>query len=282
MVYARCPLDATVLHDSTANSLHDNSTGLSHLLGPFEFGPSGSGSRHNNFVQPPMLPRGLDFQWSWYRTPRSPIELQELSGLVELVTHLHLTNDSDKWTCVLSDSKDFSVRAMRIHISNTTSLLPEVPYRWNNILPSKVNISSWRIFHRRLPTRLNLDKRGIDLDSVLCPICNDNPESEDHIFVECCIAKSTWFEFQGNGVVAMDGDDRRRWRPLFIDLNDLLPVDDDDVARARRAQANDPVTNVDSEWTTQELNFWILPSPPPHISVFTVGALFAADYLTVS
>ncbi|GKF75412.1 hypothetical protein Tco_0224856, partial [Tanacetum coccineum] len=65
-------------------------------------------------------------------------------------------------------------------------------------------------------------------------------------------------------------------------------------ARARRAQANDPVTNVDSvmglsiycvlliEWTTQELNFWILPSPPPHISVFTVGALFAADYLTVS
>ncbi|GJU73335.1 putative RNA-directed DNA polymerase, eukaryota, reverse transcriptase zinc-binding domain protein [Tanacetum coccineum] len=79
MVYARCPLDATVLHDSTANSLHHNSTGLSHLLGPFEFGPSGSGSTNNNFVQPPMLPRGLDFQWLWYRTPRSPIELQELS-----------------------------------------------------------------------------------------------------------------------------------------------------------------------------------------------------------
>ncbi|GJW87974.1 thaumatin-like protein 1 [Tanacetum coccineum] len=99
------------------------------------------------------------------------------------------TNDSDKWTCILSDSKDFLVKAMRIHISKTTSLLPAVPYCWNNILPSKVNISSWRN-HRRLPTRLNLDKCGIDDDSVLCPICNDNPD----IFVECCIAKSTCLE----------------------------------------------------------------------------------------
>ncbi|GJU73336.1 RNA-directed DNA polymerase, eukaryota, reverse transcriptase zinc-binding domain protein [Tanacetum coccineum] len=239
---------------------------------------------------------------------------------------------------------------MRIHISNTTSLFPEVPYRWNNILPSKVNISSWRIFHRRLPTRLNLDKRGIDLDSVLCPICNDNPELEDHIFVECCIAKSTWFEFQGSGAVAMDGDGRRRWRPLVIDLNDLPPVDDDDVVhlfsagiealkslkqmiqllivaesvervycipvteyswfrprrqRSRRLQieTQEPVI-VGEQGASFSLTDSIapppppppsspsfncpicfepiLPPPPPHISVFTVGALFAADYLTVS
>ncbi|GJW62186.1 hypothetical protein Tco_0111521 [Tanacetum coccineum] len=142
MVYARCPLDATVLHDSTANSLHHNSTGLSHLLGPFEFGPSGSGSRNNNFVQPLMLPCGLDFQWSWYRTPRSQIELQELSGLVELVTHLHLTNNSDKWTCVLSDSKYFSVKVMRIHISNTTSFLPAVPQSYEE-LKQMIQLLMW-------------------------------------------------------------------------------------------------------------------------------------------
>ncbi|GJZ52405.1 putative RNA-directed DNA polymerase, eukaryota, reverse transcriptase zinc-binding domain protein, partial [Tanacetum coccineum] len=191
-LFALCPIDANFRHDTTSNLLHHNSTGNSHLLGPYEFGPNGS--RNNNFVQTPMLPRGLQFQWSWYRTPRSPNELQELNGLVELVTHLHLTNDSDKWTCFVSDSKDFLVKAMRIHISKTTSLLPAVPYRWNNILPSKVNISSWRILHRRLPTRLNLDKCGIDLDSVLCPVCHDSLESEDYIFIHCCIVKSTWLE----------------------------------------------------------------------------------------
>nr|GEV94752.1 cytochrome P450 [Tanacetum cinerariifolium] len=116
MVFARCPLDAHVHHDTT-NSLLRNNTGNSHLLRPLEFGPNGS--RNNNFVQP--LPRGLTFQWSWYRIPRSPSELQELNGLVELVTHLHVTNDSDKWTCFVSDSKDFSIKAMRIHISKTPS-----------------------------------------------------------------------------------------------------------------------------------------------------------------
>ncbi|GJS44128.1 DNA-directed DNA polymerase [Tanacetum coccineum] len=131
-----------------------------HLLGPFEFGPNGS--TNSNLVQPPMLPRGVEFQWSWYRTPRSPNELQELNGLVELVTNLHLTNHPDN-----------ALQRLKIFL---------------------VNISSWRILHRRLPTRLNPDKCGIDLDSILCPICNNSLEPEDHIFVECCIAKSTWLE----------------------------------------------------------------------------------------
>ncbi|GKC69920.1 RNA-directed DNA polymerase, eukaryota, reverse transcriptase zinc-binding domain protein, partial [Tanacetum coccineum] len=81
---------------------------------------------------------------------------------------------------------------MRLYISTANHPSSTTQSRWNKYLPSKVNISSWRIKNQRLPTRLNLDKRGIDLHSVRCPICDDDLESENHIFVECIVAKDTW------------------------------------------------------------------------------------------
>lgn len=81
---------------------------------------------------------------------------------------------------------------MRLYISKANHPSTIIPSRWNKYLPSKVNISTWRIINRRLPTRLNLDKRGVDLHSVRCPICDDDLECENHIFVECTVAKDTW------------------------------------------------------------------------------------------
>ncbi|GJV97750.1 hypothetical protein Tco_1549327 [Tanacetum coccineum] len=41
------------------------------------------------------------------------------------------------------------------------------------------------------PTKINLDMRDIDLDTLRCPVCDDDLESEDHIFAKCCIAVDT-------------------------------------------------------------------------------------------
>ncbi|GKA47256.1 putative RNA-directed DNA polymerase, eukaryota, reverse transcriptase zinc-binding domain protein [Tanacetum coccineum] len=43
-----------------------------------------------------------------------------------------------------------------------------------------------------LPSRVNLDHRGIDLDSVRCPLCNDDIETETHAFVNCSLARCIW------------------------------------------------------------------------------------------
>ncbi|GJW54616.1 RNA-directed DNA polymerase, eukaryota, reverse transcriptase zinc-binding domain protein [Tanacetum coccineum] len=70
--------------------------------------------------------------------------------------------------------------------------LPSSNYKWNNLLPSKVNITTWRISIQRLPTRINLDKRNVDLDSVRCPICDDALETEQHVFVSYNLAGKIW------------------------------------------------------------------------------------------
>ncbi|XP_071694541.1 uncharacterized protein [Rutidosis leptorrhynchoides] len=62
----------------------------------------------------------------------------------------------------------------------------------NNLVPKKVEIFVWRSMRGRLPVRLELDKRGIDLHSVRCPVCDDNLESVDHTLISCRQASEVW------------------------------------------------------------------------------------------
>ncbi|GJS70033.1 RNA-directed DNA polymerase, eukaryota, reverse transcriptase zinc-binding domain protein [Tanacetum coccineum] len=38
----------------------------------------------------------------------------------------------------------------------------------------------------------NLNARGIELHSIRCPLCDEDIETEEHIFVRCKIALDTW------------------------------------------------------------------------------------------
>ncbi|PWA44518.1 RNA-directed DNA polymerase, eukaryota, Reverse transcriptase zinc-binding domain protein [Artemisia annua] len=109
---------------------------------------------------------GLVYNWSWLRPIRSEPDLAELEDLCILVAHLRLSDNQDKWECIIDNSRTSTVKGMLsqiTHLSTNTSL---IPIRWNSILPSKANILTWRIANMRLPTWINLDYRDIDLDSI--------------------------------------------------------------------------------------------------------------------
>ncbi|GJS87764.1 RNA-directed DNA polymerase, eukaryota, reverse transcriptase zinc-binding domain protein [Tanacetum coccineum] len=63
---------------------------------------------------------------------------------------------------------------------------------WDKTLPRKVNIFMWRLKIDRLPRRLNLSSRGIEIPEISCPSCNGNVESNHHIFFGCEFAKEVW------------------------------------------------------------------------------------------
>jgi len=67
-----------------------------------------------------------------------------------------------------------------------------VATRWNRYVPKKVNIHIWRVLLDRLPTRINLENRDIDIPSSFCPCCELEVEHLDHLFVHCEIAARTW------------------------------------------------------------------------------------------
>nr|GEY51542.1 ATP-dependent DNA helicase PIF1-like [Tanacetum cinerariifolium] len=62
--------------------------------------------------------------------------------------------------------------------------------RWVKTVPIKVSILSWRTRLDRLPTRVNLIMRGVNMDSSLCPVCNSVQEDSNHLFFLCDLGKS--------------------------------------------------------------------------------------------
>ncbi|GJS97287.1 retrovirus-related pol polyprotein from transposon TNT 1-94 [Tanacetum coccineum] len=100
----------------------------------------------------------------------------------------------DRWRWALHESGDFTVKEL-------TKLVEEKILDvnnegdstiWNKWVPKKVNIFVWRALKGRLPVREELDKRGIDLDTLLCPSCGDVVESCSHCLVMCNFAMSVW------------------------------------------------------------------------------------------
>nr|GEV05064.1 hypothetical protein [Tanacetum cinerariifolium] len=99
-----------------------------------------------------------------------------------------------RWKWTLNDDGVFMVKEL-------TKMIEEKILRvenggqvtlWNKLVPKKVNIFIWRALKGRLPVREELDKRGIDLDSLLCPCCDTVVESCNHSLVLCKLALSLW------------------------------------------------------------------------------------------
>ncbi|GJU97915.1 retrovirus-related pol polyprotein from transposon TNT 1-94 [Tanacetum coccineum] len=127
----------------------------------------------------------------------------------------------DSWRWSLHPSGQFSVSAFRAIIDSKLLGYLGSKLRCNNLVPGKINILAWRIRNYRLPTRANIDKRGIDIHSILCPFCEEQIEDEDHIFALCPFSRNIW-------------DLIRKWWgldviPLDTALNVLEMADDGDL-----------------------------------------------------
>ncbi|XP_071739470.1 uncharacterized protein [Rutidosis leptorrhynchoides] len=131
--------------------------------------------------------------WNWSRAPngRSLAELTELNNLVSTIS---LSNKPDTWKWNLDQSGIFTTKALatildnfKLHTPSSTIKTPR-----NKLIPQKINIFIWRVLYGRIPTRVELDKRGVDLDSILCPLCNLHIESIEHILIHCTSTSNVW------------------------------------------------------------------------------------------
>ena len=96
----------------------------------------------------------------------------------------------DRWVCTLNYTKNYHVHLLRKLIDDPPRGSAAVEIRWNKNLSIKINIHSWRFTIDRLPTKFNLDARGIDLDTIRCPICDEDIETSQILFLDCINAKS--------------------------------------------------------------------------------------------
>ncbi|GKB88583.1 RNA-directed DNA polymerase, eukaryota, reverse transcriptase zinc-binding domain protein [Tanacetum coccineum] len=121
------------------------------------------------------------------RSPRGGAESNQLDKLLEAIRNVTLSVSVDGWKWEL-DMSGFTVSSARSHIDEYTLLGSFTSTRWLRCIPIKVNIFIWKLRLDKLPTLANIDKKGIDVASLLCPICNAHVENVDHLFFSCGMA----------------------------------------------------------------------------------------------
>nr|GEV59119.1 RNA-directed DNA polymerase, eukaryota, reverse transcriptase zinc-binding domain protein [Tanacetum cinerariifolium] len=112
---------------------------------------------------------GLDV--SFRRPPRGGVELQQFEHMKEKVEGCILAGMMDRWFWALKGSGEFTRMSVRKMIDDF--MLPEVSSktRWIKVVPIKVYVHALKVKLDGLPTRLNISRKGIDIESILYPVC---------------------------------------------------------------------------------------------------------------
>ncbi|GKE25458.1 RNA-directed DNA polymerase, eukaryota, reverse transcriptase zinc-binding domain protein [Tanacetum coccineum] len=100
----------------------------------------------------------------------------------------------------------FKVASARRFIDEGLSGMEGFQTRWVKLVPIKVNVFAWRLALNKLPTRFNMSSRGLEIPSIVCPVCNVGAETVDHLFFSCSVASSImakvlgWWGFLESGI----------------------------------------------------------------------------------
>ncbi|XP_071718440.1 uncharacterized protein [Rutidosis leptorrhynchoides] len=153
--------------------------------------------------------------WSWTREPFGWAR-DELHSLTEMISGAVFNPEKeDSWRWAPGGNGMFTTKFLSDMI--TSRLLPISDLNGetsrNKLVPKKVEVFVWRARKLRLPVLLELDKRGIELHSVRCPLCDDDIETVNHSLILCKNAFEVWakiFDWWGRGGVP------------FINVGDLF------------------------------------------------------------
>ncbi|GJV89365.1 RNA-directed DNA polymerase, eukaryota [Tanacetum coccineum] len=105
--------------------------------------------------------------------------------LLKNVTPLNLK----RWEESAQAFSDFMISHVRRLLDDMLLPKSDVPSRWVKQIPIKVNVLAWKISMDRLPTRVNLHRRGVQVSPISCPICCEALENLDHLLFCCDLAK---------------------------------------------------------------------------------------------
>ncbi|GKG16495.1 RNA-directed DNA polymerase, eukaryota [Tanacetum coccineum] len=88
----------------------------------------------------------------------------------------------------MNGSGEFRVKDVRNLLDDFFLPKDDSATRWIKSVPIKINVFAWRASQDRLPSKLNLLRRGVQVDNLMCPICNSVQEDISHVLFTCEVA----------------------------------------------------------------------------------------------
>ncbi|GKV29753.1 hypothetical protein SLEP1_g38652 [Rubroshorea leprosula] len=142
-----------------------------------------------------------DGTWRWnleWRRALFDWEREEATELQRKIDSMRIYKDiPDTWKWEHSKEGIYSTQTAYKLLTNELSGLDAAPIHkrvWNPIIPSKISAFNWQLLQDRIPTKSNLQRRGIttELEDGICALCEEEAEDSNHLFLRCKVAKWLW------------------------------------------------------------------------------------------
>ncbi|GJS49408.1 RNA-directed DNA polymerase, eukaryota [Tanacetum coccineum] len=153
---------------------------------------------------------------SFRRNVRDGAERQQMEALISVLANVSLTPNEDRWVC---GDGSFHVKEVRTFLDNLVLPSSSESTRWVKWVPIKTNIFIWRARRDCIPTRYNLSRKGVLLDSLVCPLCDNGVETTQHVLFQCPIVRNVfyricrWWEIAGEDI-----DSFSEWQNWFLSI----------------------------------------------------------------
>jgi hypothetical protein len=147
----------------------------------------------------PNADHGWNFVW------RRNLFVWETTLLEELLLFLRpvvLSTGKDDWGWRPEQGGEFSVKSAYVLVSNLLierrnfSLDQQLAFKfiWKCPAPSKMLGLVWMVLHDKVPTRVNLVRRGVipGNGDQACALCGEGAESVEHLFLYCKVIMQVW------------------------------------------------------------------------------------------
>ncbi|GJX41700.1 RNA-directed DNA polymerase, eukaryota [Tanacetum coccineum] len=125
--------------------------------------------------------------WVFQASTVGGVESSQLALLQTYIEGKLLSNMEDRWVWDLNGEGVFRVKDVRILLDECFLPKALTATRWVKYVPIKINVFAWKIFLDRLPTRSNLQHRGVLVSDLLCPPCSSAQEDSSHLFFSCSL-----------------------------------------------------------------------------------------------
>ena len=137
-------------------------------------------------------------RWVWglvWRRPFFEWEKPAADQLSQLLLGVEVViEETDSWIWKGGGIKSFTVSSAYNLIRKDNEMVSSQVLRklWRSKAIPSALVLAWRVMENKLATRVNLSRRGVQLESLRCVLCGKEEESSSHLFFGCSFAWRVW------------------------------------------------------------------------------------------
>ena len=140
---------------------------------------------------------GWEWQFLWRRSLFEN-EIESAVNFLKDIEGIHIQQQgSDEWEWLGDQTRKYSTRSaynLILEASKGGQHQDWCKELWRIKIPSKISVFAWRLIEDRLPTRMNLHRRQVQLQDLRCPFCREAVEEASHLFFHCVFIQPILWE----------------------------------------------------------------------------------------